>query len=289
MSITLAKKYVPMLDAIYKKASLTSVLDGNNDLAREGANANELIIPKLSMQGMGDYNKSTGYVGGTVTLEWETVKCEYDRGRMFSVDFLDNQETFDIAFGRLASEFIRTKAVPELDAWRFARYAGTSNIGSATATLSDGAGVVSALRTAISAMDEQEVSEEDRILFITPTLEGLVRDLDTTKSREVLDRFSQIIRVPQTRFYTAIDLYDGSASGETDGGYIKDASTGKDINFMVVAKSATIQYNKHTAPKIVTPEQNQSADAWKYGYRNVSLCDVYDNKVKGIYCHHKNS
>ena len=107
-SITLASQFVPILDEIYKLASLTSKLDGNPDLVRAGANANELIIPKLTMQGLGDYSRNSGYVAGDVTLTNETVQCNFDRGRMFTVDNLDNQESAGIAFGRLASEFIRT-------------------------------------------------------------------------------------------------------------------------------------------------------------------------------------
>ncbi len=128
-NIQTAKKYIPVLDKIYKLNSLTAVLDGNPELAREGANAGELLIAKLSMQGLADYNKNTGYVDGDVTLEWETVKAEYDRGRMFSVDNVENQDSADLAFGQLADEFIRTKVTPELDAMRFAKYAQTSGIG----------------------------------------------------------------------------------------------------------------------------------------------------------------
>ena len=112
-----------------------------------------------------------------------------------------------------------------------------------------------------------------------------MEDLDTTKSRAVLDRFAQTIRVPQTRFYTKITQYDGTTSGQTAGGYIKDATDGKNINFMIIHKPAVIQYEKHVAPKIITPELNQSGDAWKYGYRNVGIADVYENKVAGIYLH----
>ena len=54
-NIALAKTFVPILDEIYKLASLTSKLDGAAELARQGANANELIVPMLSMQGLGDY------------------------------------------------------------------------------------------------------------------------------------------------------------------------------------------------------------------------------------------
>lgn len=294
-SITKFKKYVPLLDEVYKQAALTSVLDSDESLARAGANANEIVIPKISMDGLGDYDRNSGYTNGNVTLTNETVQFNYERGRMFTVDAMDDEETAGIAYGKLASEFIRTQVAPEGDAFRFATYASVSGISKVAtgATLSTGADVIAALRVATSKMDEDEVPYENRYLFITPTLKGLIDDMDTTKSREVLARFAQVIQVPQTRFYTAIDLYDGktdasgsSGANETVGGYVKNASA-KDINFMVIHKPAVMQYNKHIAPKVITPEQNQDADAWKFGYRKYGLADVYENKVAGIYLHHK--
>ena len=294
-SITKFKKYVPLLDEVYKQAALTSVLDSDESLARAGANANEIVIPKISMDGLGDYDRNSGYTNGNVTLTNETVQFNYERGRMFVVDAMDDEETAGIAYGKLASEFIRTQVAPEGDAFRFATYASVSGISKVAtgATLSTGADVIAALRVATSTMDEDEVPYENRYLFITPTLKGLIDDMDTTKSREVLARFAQVIQVPQTRFYTAIDLYDGktdasgsSGANETVGGYVKNASA-KDINFMVIHKPAVMQYNKHIAPKVITPEANQDADAWKFGYRKYGLADVYENKVAGIYLHHK--
>ncbi|CCX36433.1 putative uncharacterized protein [Clostridium sp. CAG:1000] len=295
-NITKFKKYVPLLDEVYKQAALTSVLDSDSSLAQEGANANEIIIPKIDMDALGDYDRSSGYTNGDVTMTNETVKFNYERGRMFSVDAMDNEETAGIAYGKLASEFIRTKVAPEGDAFRFATYAGTSGISKVAtpATLSTGADVINALRTATNKMDEDEVTYERRYLFITPTLKGLIDDLDTTKSKEVLSRFEQVILVPQTRFYTAIDMLDGKSSGETKGGYKRHAkgsesgdTNGADINFMIIQKDAVMQYNKHIAPKVITPEANQDADAWKFGYRKYGLADVYENKVAGIYLHHK--
>lgn len=281
-AITLATKFVPVLDEVYKVNSLTSVLDGNPELAKQGANANELIIPMLAMQGMADYSRNGGYVAGDVTMTNETVRCNYDRGRMFQVDALDNEETAGIAFGRLAGEFIRTKVTPELDAFRFAGYASKTGISAAApGTLATGAAVVEALRAATNKMDEDEVPYEGRYLAITPTLMGLVEDLDTTKSKAVLGRFAQVIRVPQTRFYTKIDLVAGA-----EGGFKKNTA-GKEINFMVLQRDAVIQYQKHIKPKIVTPDANQSADAWKFGYRSVGIVDVYANKLAGIYLHAK--
>ena len=285
-SIQLSKVYTNLLDEVYQQSALTAVLESDASLARQGANANEIVIPKLAMDGLADYSRNSGYVNGDVTLNWETVQFNYERGRMFSVDNMDNEETQNIAFGRLAGEFIRTKVVPELDAFRFAKYASVVGAGTATGALATGADVIAALRTATSAMDEAEVPMEDRHLFITPTLLGLVEDMDTTKSKEVLARFASITKVPQTRFYSAIELLDGKSSGEEKGGY-KKADGGVELNFEIIHKPATLQFTKHAVPKVISPELNQDADAWKYGYRNYGLCDTYENKSAGIYVHKK--
>lgn len=283
-AITLFKQYTSLLDEVYKQAALTSVLDGASDLAKQGANANELVIPKMSMDGLASYSRNGGYVGGDVTMTNETVACNFDRGRMFSIDNLDNAETAGIAYGRLSAEFIRTKVVPELDAFRFATYAAIAGISTAAgAVLSTGDAVVSAIRAAVNKLNEDEVPLEGRYLFITPTLYGLIQDLDTTKSKQVLEGLT-VVQVPQTRFYTSITQNDGTTTGQTSGGYAK-ATDGKNINFMIIQRDAVIQFDKHVAPKVITPDQNQDSDAWKFGYRNVSIADVYDNKVAGVYLH----
>ena len=48
-----------------------------------------------------------------------------------------------------------------------------------------------------------------------------------------------------------------------------------------------IQYEKHVAPKILTPQQNPDADAYKFGYHSVGVAKVQEGKVKGVYVHHK--
>lgn len=285
--IELAQKFIPILDKVYKTESLTAVLDGNPDLVREGANAGELIIPMLDMAGLADYSRNDGYVSGDVTLKNETVKCNFDRGRMFTIDTMDDLEAASVPMANLSGEFIRTKVAPEEDAFRFACYAGKEGISKVAAghTLADGAEAVAAIRTGVTRMDEDEVSQAERYLFITPVLLGMIKDLDTTKSREVLEGFAGVIKVPQSRFYTAIAQKSGK-TGEEAGGYAK-AEGAKDINFMIVQKSAVIQFPKHIAPKIVTPEQNQTADGYKFGYRHVAIADVYKNKLAGVYLDHK--
>lgn len=279
------KKYTNLLDEVYKNAAKTAVLESDATLAKQGANANEIIIPKLDMDGLGDYDRNSGYVDGNVTMTNETVQFNFDRGRKFSVDTMDDEETVGLAFGKLAAEFIRTKVVPEQDAFRFAKYAelaGTKESG----TLSAGTDVLTALQTATSALDDAEVPTENRHLFITPALLIAAQNVDTNKSRDILSAFASITKVPQSRFYTAIDLKDGKTAGEEAGGYAK-ATEGKDINFMIVEKSAILQFTKHNVNKAIPPEDNPDADAWIFNFREYGLADAYENKTAGIYLHHK--
>lgn len=286
-NIALFKKYIALLDEVYKQASLSTVLDGDTSLVSAGANANEIIIPKISMDGLADYSRNGGYVAGNVTLTNETVKFNYDRGRKFTVDAMDNEETAGLAFGKLSSEFIRTKVVPEMDAFRFATYSAVDGISKGTAaTLADGTAVLAALTAAQSKLDEDEVPYDNRHLFITPTLYNMVNAVDTTKSKEVLASFAGIVKVPQTRFYTAVELLDGTTETEEAGGY-KKAAGAKDINFMVIHKPAVLQYPKHIVNKIISPDANQESDGWLFFYRAYGLADVYENKTAGIYLHTK--
>ncbi len=283
-SIALAKSYVPNLDEIYKNASLSAILTSDQGLAREGAKANEIIIPKISMGGLGNYSRSTGYASGDVSVEWETVQFNFDRGRKFTVDVEDDEETMNVAFGKLGAEFMRTKVVPEVDAFTFAKLSAKAG-NTVAAALSTGADVTDAITAANSTMDEAEVPVEGRILFITPTLHNLILALDTTKSREMLGKFAAIVDVPQTRFYTVIDQLDGTSDGETAGGYIKDATDGKNINFMIAHPSAVVKFSKRVVGNVIPPELNADSDGYILKFREYDLVDVFANKTAGVYVH----
>lgn len=286
-NITLAKNYTDLLDEVYKNASVTADLVSDASMMRAGANANEILYPQIEVSGLGDYSRNSGYTDGSVNVAWKTATFNYDRGTKLSVDTMDDEETFHIAFGRAGAELQRTKVAPEADAFTFAKLAGTTGISKATAaTYADGVEFLEALLVATSKMDEDEVPEEGRILYATPTLINSVIALDTTKSREVLAKFSVVKKVPQSRFYTAIDLQDGKSTGE-EAGHYKKATTAKDINFMIVHKPAIIKFDKHTVSSIISPDSNPDADAYIAKYRKYGLVDVYKNKVAGIYLSHK--
>ena len=292
MSIALAAKYQPILDEVYKNASLTAFMDAKTKPVNFGGAA-AVNVFKTSMVGLGNYARSTGYPVGDVTGAWETLTLTKERGRAFSIDRMDDEETLGMAFGTLAGEFIRTQVAPELDAYRFSTYASTTGIQEVAtpAALTDGAKVLAAFDVAMGKLDEKEVPAEGRKLFISSSCYNLLKgqltrtlSTETSADRRVFEIDGvEVIPVPQTRFYKGITLVDGSSAAT--GGYSKTENTGKNINFLLLHPSAVLQVTKLDSLKVFSPEVNQAADAWLIQYRIYHDAFVYANKKEGIYSH----
>lgn len=284
-NISLAKKYTKLVDEKYKKESVTSDLNSPISMVREGANAKEILYRQVSLNGLGDYDRNSGYTNNSITVEWKTAEFNYDRGTKISIDEMDNEETMGDTYLIAQNDLQTYYVAPEGDAFTFATIAGKSGISVANESGEEYANAeafLAALLKAVSKMDEDEVPAENRILYATPTLLNSVMALDTTKSREVLGKFAKTVAVPQTRFYTKIDLLDGKDGAELEGGYKKDA-TGKDINFMIIHKPAVIKFDKHIVRDAISPALNADADAYIAKYRKYGIVDVFNNKTAGIY------
>lgn len=287
------------IDFIYKKEAVTGVLELNNILVQPMETAGSVKIAKRSIDGYGDYGRQNGgsaYPAGDVSLTWETKSMTVDRGVEFTVDRLDNDESGENAFLSLASfggQLEREHGAPEMDAYRFATMAGTTGILTTTAANLTKTTVKDAVDTAVEAMDDEEVPEEGRVLFMSTSTYNAFKNaglftynLDANASESSIDtRFAEydgmrVIKVPQSRFYTAIDLNDGSSTF----GYAK-ASGGVDINFMIVHPSAVAPVSQLSQVKYFDPDTNQRGDSHLVQARKYYDLFVMDNKVKGIYLH----
>ena len=282
-SIALFTKYLNQVDFLYSETSKSAILDGNNAMVSMSKGCNEMKFPKITVDGLSDYSRTTGYEAGDVSVEFESKKPNYDRGIKFNIDEMDDEETDGIMLGNTLGILEKDKVAPEIDAFRFATYASAVGISTVEpADLTTGEAVLNALVTATAQMDNDSVEMNDRVLFITPPLLLAAENVDTTKSKAILSRFSSIVQVPQSRFYTAIDLKSKTADSAT--GYAK-ASGAKNINFMIISKSAVIQFTKHVFNKPLSPDYNPDAYSWVIRYRKYGIAEVYDNKKKCIYLH----
>ena len=288
-SIGLASRYLPILDEIYKADSKTAILDTAQDRVRWSDEYHTFYLFETDMVGLADYSRNDGFVRGDVTAGWRAYAPQWDRGRQFVLDRVDNAESMGMAFGTLAGEFMRTKVVPETDAVRFATYA--TNAASAmktTETISSGAAAVAAIDLGTEKLDDAEVPYEGRILFVNPTMyrylkAGITRytmngENGIDYNVEMYDSM-RVITVPSGRFNTAVTLgqptdHDGA------GGY---TATGSTINFMIVHPTAIMQAVKLANPRIFSPDVVQEAQAWMYDFRQYHGAWVKHQKANGIY------
>lgn len=285
-SISLAQKFLPVIDDTYRAGAVTAILDSATRADFDGAN--EVKVLKVSTTGLGDYSRTDGYPKGDVTAVWETLKLTRERGKEFSVDRMDDEETLGQAFGAVTGQFMREWVCPELDAYRFSRYASTEGVLSAEGSVLTKDDFVAAIDEAVRAMDENEVAEDGRVLFINSDLKPMLNEAfsrtwgSDSAISSLLYNYNNmpIIYVPKSRFYTGITLNDGTSAW----GYEK-AEDAVGINFMLVSKPAVLQATKLCMPKIFTPDENQTMDMWKFQFRLYHDCFVYDNKKAGVYVH----
>lgn len=288
-TITLAQKYLPILDEVYKQGSLTSMFD-TAEAQFVGANTVQLF--NYDSVGMANYSRDAGYVMGNITAGWEDYTITQDRGRAFQIDAMSNEETLGMTLASALTEEERVHIIPEVDAYRFSKWAGTTGVSKGTAaSITVGTTDVAALIAAGEAqMDNDEVPYEGRILFVSPkayqALKGNIErriinaEANVNYNVEYFDDM-QVIRVPQGRFVDAITL-NAPTTAAGQGGYA--AATGaKAINFMIVHPSAIMQVMKHRVLRVFNPNENIEADAFRVNLRFYHDTWVKDNKTKGIY------
>lgn len=276
-NIAAIKNCATILDRVYQREATSTCLNSPARMARAGRNAKEIIIPKISVTGLGDYTRNVGYKTGSIDFN-------YDRGIKLLADVMDVEEAGVLdCFVQAGAELQRTQVAPEADAFTYASIASHDGVTVKDADLGKAktTDVLAALREMTNEMDEAQVTPGSHYLFITPTLKGVLDDYSLANpamSNRVLTRFARIVEVPQARFYTKITLNSGDGD---QFGYVKAADV-RNINFMVVKKSAVIKFDKHVASRVFSPDELENLDSYMMKYRKYGIVELLDNKLAGV-------
>ena len=128
-SIEFAKNYTGILDEVYQRAAVSRCLNSGGRMVRAGRNAKEILIPKISVTGLGDYTRNVGYKTGSITYEYETHSFGYDRAIRLFADVMDVEESGVLdCFVEAGAELQRTQVAPEVDAYTFSKIAGFDGV-----------------------------------------------------------------------------------------------------------------------------------------------------------------
>ena len=288
-SVGYASSYLPILDEIYQAESKTAILDTAQDRVYYDPKAHTFNLFEIDMVGNADYSRNNGFVRGDVTAAWRSYAPQYDRGRQFVVDRIDNDEAMGMVFPSLGAEYMRLKAIPETDAIRFRDYSKNAADSMKTAeNISTAEGAITAIDLGTEKMDNAEVPYEGRILFVNPTMYRLIKggisrmvmngENDVNFNVEFYNDM-RVIMVPKGRFNTALTLAQPDAHDGV-GGY---TLTGSTINFMIIHPSAIMQANCFTEPRIFAPGVWQQSQGWAWDFRQYHGAWVKHQKTNGIY------
>lgn len=305
-TLATATNFQKALDVLAVREAVTGWMEANAGQVKYTGGA-EVKIPKMSVQGLGDYDRDNGYLMGSATLEYETKKMTQDRGRKFQLDSMDVDETnFVTTASSVMGEFQRTKVIPEIDAYRLSKIA-TEAINANVAGMvqygyTPGAANTSALRKVKEGIAAIRDLGYDGPLVIHAT-DSFILELELELANKISTvNFKKggiitkvpavdevpIIPTPANRLVTAIKLNDGKTSGQEKGGFEKGA-TAKDINFEIMPLKTPVAISKQDKMRIFDPNTNQKADAWAMDYRRFHDLWILGNKVNSIYVSIKDS
>ena len=298
-TLATATLFQKTLDKAAVREAVTGWMDGNAGQVKYSGGA-EIKIPKMSVQGLADYDRDNGYQQGGVTLEYETRKMTQDRGRMFQLDPMDvDENNFVTTAAAVMGEFQRTFVIPEIDAYRISKIA-TETITAKKAGMIEygytpGATGTSALRKLKEAIKASRDSylgplvcqaTSDFILELEMELSDRIRVVDFTKGG-IVTKVPMVDGVPiietsSDRMVTSIKINDGKTEGQKQGGFEKGTSA-KDINFFVSPSTAPIAVTKLDNMRIFDPNTNQKANAWLLDYRRFHDLWTLDNQIKHVF------
>lgn len=250
-------------------------------------NANTIKIPYITMGGYKDHSRAGGFNRQSIENKWMPKTLDFDRDVEFFVDEMDVDESNQVlTAANVTNTFIAEKAIPETDAYRLSKayteYTAMGGIADKTALTTEV--VLEMFDEWMARMDEDEVPEEGRVLYVTPAVnklitnaDGITRSIDVSRrggiKRRVHDLDDVNIKdIPSGRMKTAYDFTDG---------YVP-AVGAKQINMMMFHPSAVKATDKHSSIRLWAPGTHTQGDGWLYQNRKYGDLFVLETRLQGI-------
>ena len=273
-SIENATRYSSELDKVFAQKSATGFF-ADNALSTKFVGAKTVMIPDIDFQGLADYDRDTGFTRGAITVSNTAYTMLMDRARSLQIDREDMDETgiANLA-GKILGEYVRTKVVPECDAYVISKLAG---LAATRANLIDGdvTKPYEALCSLINEVQSVAGFDEELVAFVDSAMYAALTNSSEISRNIVVSDFKQgeidlkvksingvaIIPVVSERMKTAYSFNSNAAGGFTP------LENAKEVYMLVCPKRGAHLVKKTEQMRIFTPEQNLDADAYKFDYR----------------------
>ena len=266
--------YSTELDKVFEAKSATAFL-ADNALRQRFVGAKTVIIPDVDFDGLADYDRNGGFTNGAVTVHNNSYTMAMDRARSLQIDREDMDEAGIASLaGKILGEYVRTKVVPECDAYvlsklgSIAKEKGNFVEGSIDAPYATFSKLVNEVQTVVG-YDEELVCFIDSYayyaLLASPEVDRAITISDF-KQGEVnlkVKSINGVVLIP----VVGERMKTGFIFNNTEEGGFKPADATSAIHMLVIPKKSAHLVKKTEKMRVFTPEQNANADAYKFDYR----------------------
>ena len=277
-SLEFAIRTAEQLDKKFVQASAVSFFE-DNVLKAKFVGAKTVLVPEMDMVGLLDYDRDNGFANGSISVTNTPFVLSRDRARSFMIDREDEDEAgvANLA-GQILTEFVRTKVVPEVDAYCLSALAKTAMDLSHTVTGTPASQAYKMFRNGMTSVQDEVGFDEELVCFVDSTfLTALETSTEVTR-RISVENFKKgevdfkvksidgvkLLPVPASRMKSAFTF---TASGNANAGGFAPADGAKSIGFLIMPKKAASLVKKSEKLRTFGPDTNQKADAWKFDYR----------------------
>ncbi len=273
-SIENATRYSDELDKVFQQKSAVGFF-ADNALSTKFVGAKTVIIPDIDFQGLADYDRDSGFSRGAITVSNTSYTMKMDRARSLQIDREDMSETgiANLA-GKILGEYVRTKVVPECDAYVLSKLSGLA-VSRGNTIEGDLTKPFEALCRLINEVQSVVGYDEELVAFIDSYLYAALQNSAEISRLITISDFKQgdvclkvksingvtIIPVVAERMKTAYEFGSDGVGG------FAPADVCSETYMLVCPKSGAHLVKKTEKMRIFTPEQNLDADAYKFDYR----------------------
>ena len=281
-----ATQFTDLLQQKYAKELCSDALTKSNQQVKF-LNAQVIKLPRMTVSGYKDHTRTPGFNAGTLSNDWEAKKLEHDRDIEFFVDPMDIDETnLTLSVANIQNTFETELAIPEKDSYRFSKLHAelVAFTGRINNVVIDAVNFLEAFDEEMSIMDEAGVPEEGRMLYVTPSMNKIVKTAEGIQRTITVNTASSINRkvhslddvtikmVPAARMKTAYNFTDGCVP----------AVGAKQINWILIHTSCVVCRDKYSYIKLFTPgTDSRTADGYLYQNRNFGDLFLLEKKVPG--------
>ena len=297
-TLEFCEKLTGELDKLFVQGPVTGFLT-DNVLRSKFVGAKTVLLPEMELSGLGDYDRDTGFIKGTVTVTNQPYTLSMDRARSFQLDREDEDETGIAGLaGQVLGEFVRTKVVPEVDAYCLSKLAGLAVTNGQVVTGEPDTEAVKMFQNACAAVQNEVGFDEPLVCFVNPTMWAAIQNSPELSRQIVVNHFKKgeatlevksingiaILPVADGRMKSAYTFYDGSTEGEEAGGF-SPAENAKSIGMLVMPKRGASLVKKTERVRTFAPSQNQAADAYKFDYRTYYDLIIKNSAARSVYAY----